>query len=130
MMSIITNKCPHCRQGNLFADANPYKLKTTMKMPEHCPVCSQPYELQTGFYFGTGFVSYGLSVLFSGITFVLWYFALGFSIRDNSIFWWLGVNAALLLLLQPPLQRLARSLWIAIFVPYDPNWKTARQQGR
>jgi len=125
MSSIFANKCPHCRQGDLFTDPNPYKLKTTMRMPEACPVCGQKFELQTGFYFGTGFVSYGLTVLFSGITFVLWWFTVGMSIHDNRIWWWLGVNAALLVALQPPIQRLARSVWIALFVRYDCGWATA-----
>ena len=122
LWSVATNKCPHCRQGNLFINPNPYNFRSTMKMPETCPVCGQKYELQTGFYFGTGFVSYGLTVLFSGITFVIWWFTLGMSVKDNRVLWWLGLNAALLLLLQPPIQRLARSVWIAFFVRYDPSF--------
>jgi hypothetical protein len=90
-----------------------------MKMPDTCPVCGQKYELQTGFYFGTGFVSYGLSVFISGLTFLAWWFTIGISVSDNRLFWWLGVNAALLIALQPILQRLARSVWIAFFVRYD-----------
>jgi hypothetical protein len=94
-----------------------------MKMPEHCPVCGQKFDLQTGFYFGTGFVSYGITVLFSGFTFVLWWFTIGMGIRDNRVLYWLAANAALLLLLQPPIQRLARAIWIALFVKYDSGWK-------
>ena len=123
LSSVLTNKCPRCRQGNLFLNPNPYDLKMTMQMPDVCPVCGQKFELQTGFYFGTGFVSYGMTVLFSGLTFVLWWFTVGISIHGNSIWWWLGVNAALLVLLQPIIQRQARSIWIAFFVPYDKNWK-------
>ncbi len=119
--SVLTNKCPHCRQGDLFLYPNAYDLKNTMKMPEACPVCGQKYELQTGFYFGTGFVSYGLSVFLSGVTFVAWWFTIGVSIRDNRLFWWLGINAALLILLQPLLQRLARSIWISFFIRYEPR---------
>lgn len=123
--SVLTNCCPRCREGKLFTSANPYNLRTTMRMPEHCPVCGQPFELQTGFYFGTGFVSYGLSVFLLGLGFVAWYLTIGMSIRmdDYRIFWCIGINTVLLLLLQPLLQRLARSVWIAFFVPYDPNWK-------
>src|ERR1700748_2380502 len=84
--SVFTNKCPHCRKGDLFTVANPYKLKTTMRMPEHCSVCGQPFELQTGFYFGTGYVSYGLSILISAALLLLWSFTLGISYKDNSIF--------------------------------------------
>lgn len=124
MSSVLSNRCPRCRHGKLFLDPNPYHLKTTMRMPERCPVCGQLYELETGFYFGTGYVSYGLSVLFTGMFFVIWYFTIGISIKDDSIFWWLGVNAALLVVLQPLLQRLSRSIWIAFFVHYDPNWES------
>jgi uncharacterized protein (DUF983 family) len=121
--SVITNKCPHCREGKLFSDTNPYHLRNTMKMPDSCPVCGQKYELQTGFYFGTGFVSYALAVLFSGISFVLWWFTIGMSVHDNRVWWWLITNTLLLVLLQPLMQRLSRSIWIAFFVRYEPGWE-------
>ena len=120
--SMLTNRCPRCREGKLFTQPNPYNFGKMMDMPEHCPVCGQKYELQTGFYFGTGYVGYALSVFFSVATIIIWNLTLGISIKDNSIFWWLGVNAALLLLLQPVLQRLSRSIWIAFFVRFDKNW--------
>ena len=126
LLSVLTNKCPRCRQGHLFINPNPYNLKTTMQMPEECPVCGQKFELQTGFYFGTGFVSYGMTVLFSVITFVLWWFTIGMSIYDNRVWLWLGANAVLLILLQPPIQRLSRSVWISIFVRYDKNLPAGR----
>jgi len=119
--SVLANRCPRCREGKLFSQPNPYNFSKMMDMPEHCPVCGQKFELQTGFYFGTGYVGYALSVLFSVATVIIWSLTLGISIKDNSIFWWLGVNAALLLLLQPVLQRLSRSIWIAFFVRYDSN---------
>lgn len=121
--SVLSNKCPRCRQGKLFTSSNPYNFKTTMRMPEHCPVCGQRYELQTGFYFGTGYVSYGLSVLLIGAIFIVWALTLGLSYTDNSIFWCLTISALSTLALQPVLQRLARSIWIAFFVKYDKHWQ-------
>jgi hypothetical protein len=93
-----------------------------MKMPEHCPVCGQPFEIEVGFYYGTGFVSYALAVLVSAISFVAWKLTLGMSLQDNRLFWWLGANAILLLALQPVLMRLSRSIWIYFFVWYDNAW--------
>lgn len=118
--SVLTNRCPHCRQGRLFVNANPYSM-TTLRMPQQCDVCGQPFELEPGFYFGTGYVSYGLSVALSAVTFIVWFFTLGISVMDNSIFWWLGTNSAILVVFQPLLQRLSRSLWIAFFVRYKPG---------
>lgn len=126
LWSVVTNRCPHCRQGKLFTDPNPYNFKTTMRMPENCPVCGQPFELQTGFYFGTGYVSYALSVALLAAVFVGWAFTMGLSIQDNSIFWCLGIGTVILLMLQPIIQRLARSIWIAFFVRYDKNWRAVK----
>lgn len=121
LTSVLGNKCPRCRRGYLYESRNPYNLKKIVAMPEHCPVCGQKYELEPGFYFGTGYVSYALTVALSVATFVLYYLFIGISIQDNSIFWWLGTNTVILVLLQPVLQRMSRSFWIAFFVRYDAN---------
>jgi uncharacterized protein (DUF983 family) len=123
LWAVANNRCPRCRRGKLFTSNNPYNFKTTMRMPENCPVCGQRYELQTGFYFGTGFVSYGLSVALLAIIFVAWALTLGLSLNDNSAYWCLGTAIVILLVFQPVLQRLARSIWIAFFVGYDKNWQ-------
>lgn len=122
LWSVLTNKCPRCRQGHLFKSRNPYQLKYTSHMPEHCPVCKQPFELHTGFYFGTGYVSYGLSLIVIGVCFALYAIIWGLSIENNSIYWALGISTGVLVVLQPVIQRLSRSIWIAIFVHYDPDW--------
>lgn len=92
-------------------------------MPEACPVCGQAMEPEIGFYYGTGYVSYGLSLMFCGISFILWVLLIGISLKDNRIFWWLGINTALMIVIQPLLMRLSRSIWIAFFVKYDPQYK-------
>jgi hypothetical protein len=94
-----------------------------MAMHKNCPVCGQPTEIEVGFYYGTAFVSYGLTVALSVISFVAWVLTIGISVDDNRLFWWLGFNAVLLIVLQPWLMRLSRSLWISWFVKYDPEWK-------
>ena len=94
-----------------------------MKMHEHCPVCGQPTDLEVGFYYGTGYVSYGLTIGLSVATFIAWWVLIGVSINDNRVFWWLGVNTFLLIVLQPPIMRLSRTLWLSWFVKYNPNWE-------
>jgi len=87
-----------------------------------CTVCGQPTEIEVGFYYGTGYVSYALTVALTVSTLVAWWVLIGFSTEDNRFFWWLGSNAVLLILLQPWLMRISRSLWISWFVSYDPEW--------
>ncbi len=125
LVSLLTNKCPRCRQGDLFVSNKAYHLANgqNVKMHEECQVCGQPTELEVGFYYGTSYVSYGLTVAFSGISFALWFVLIGFNLEDNRIFWWLGLNAVVLLLLQPLFMRISRSMWISWFVKYDPEWQ-------
>ena len=93
-------------------------------MNKTCPVCGQPTEIEVGFYYGTGYVSYALTVALTVSTLVAWWVLIGFSTEDNRFFWWMGLNAILLVLIQPWLMRLSRSIWISWFVSYDPDWKT------
>ena len=106
----------------MFQEGNPYKLRMVLRMNERCPVCGQPLDMEPGFYYGTNMISYALAVLFSILTFLLWLVTIGFSLKDNRFFWWLGINAVLLVFLQPPLMRLSRSVWINFFIRYSPNW--------
>jgi uncharacterized protein (DUF983 family) len=123
LKSVLSNKCPRCRRGRMFLYANPYQLKNMMKMPENCLVCGQPFEIEPGFYYGTGFVSYALAVIVCVASFIAWKVLIGMSLQDNRLFWWLGTNAILLLLLQPVLMRMSRSIWLSFFVYYDDAWK-------
>jgi len=92
-------------------------------MPHKCPECGQPFELEVGFWYGTGYVSYGLSFAISVASFIAWWILIGMSTQDHRFFWWLGINAALLIILQPWLMRLSRVIWLYFFVYYDPDYK-------
>ncbi len=123
LWSVFNNRCPRCREGKLFVSDKPYNLKTTVKMHEACPVCGQLTEIEVGFYYGTSYVSYAITVAVSVATFVAWWVILGFSVKDNSIFYWLGFNAFLLIVFQPFFMRFSRTLWLSWFVKYDPQFK-------
>lgn len=128
LYSTITNKCPRCREGKLFITANPYNLShlsNITKMHEYCPVCGQPTEIEVGFYYGTGYVSYALTVAYFVTMFVAWKVLIGMTweLDDNRIFYWLGSTIILLFLIQPILMRLSRSIWLGWFVSYNKNWE-------
>lgn len=123
LWTVLTNRCPRCREGKIFKTNNAYDFKNNLKMNEKCPVCTQPTEIEVGFYYGTSYVSYALTVAFSVASYLAWWGILGFSLYDNSIFYWLIFNGITLLLLQPYFMRLSRSLWLSWFVKYDRDWK-------
>jgi uncharacterized protein (DUF983 family) len=123
LWALLNNKCPHCRQGDIFQDKSSYRLKTFMKMNERCPICEQKTEIEPGFYYGTGYVSYAVTVVFCASTFVAWWVLIGFSVDDSRVFWWLGLNAFLLVLFQPYFMRLSRTIWLSFFVRYDAGWQ-------
>ncbi|MGN6417724.1 MAG: DUF983 domain-containing protein [Pseudobacter sp.] len=122
LWSIFSMKCPRCRRGPMFNNSNPWNLKRMFDMPEKCPVCSQRYELEPGFFYGTAYVSYALTVAISVATFVAWYVLIGMSTQDSRFFWWMGINIFLLIFLQPWLMRLSRVIYLSFFVKYDPNF--------
>jgi hypothetical protein len=107
----------------MFVHPITWRFGKNMKMNERCLVCGQPTEIEVGFYYGTGYVSYAIALILSGISFVLWFLTIGFSFSDNRFLFWIVTNALLLVALQPWLMRFARSLWLSWFVKYDPNWK-------
>lgn len=127
LWALFNQKCPHCREGNMFIGKNAYRLKGFMKMYDQCPICGQKMELEYGFYVGTSYVSYALTVAFSVSTFVAWCVLIGISINDNRVFWWLDINAFLLLLMQPYFMRLARVIWLSFFVKYNADWKLGKK---
>ena len=94
-------------------------------MPERCPECGQPFELEVGFWYGTGYVSYGLTFIMSVLSFIAWWLIIGISTEDNRFFWWMGLNAAMLILLQPWIMRLSRVVYLYFFVKYDKEYKNS-----
>lgn len=124
--SLLSMKCPRCRRGEMFHHHNPYKnltLKHIFDMPERCKECRQKFEVETGFWYGTGYMSYALAVTVTLITFVFWWIFIGITVDDNRIFYWLGCNAVLLVILQPWLMRLSRVAYIYLFIGYDKAYK-------
>lgn len=122
ILNLLRCKCPRCRLGDMYVNKKAYS-KGFMKMPDTCPVCGQHFELEVGFYYGSGYVSYGVTVALSVATFIAWWVLIGISADDNRVFYWLVLNAIFILAMQPVLMRLSRTFWLAVFVKYDPHWR-------
>lgn len=126
--SLLGHKCSRCRTGDMFQVRSSYRLKAFMKMNERCPVCGQIMEIEVGFWYGTSYVSYALTVALSVATCIAWWVLIGFSTEDSRFFVWMGVNMIALLLAQPYLMRLSRAIWLSFFVKYNPNWRNEKPE--
>jgi hypothetical protein len=112
--ALLFMKCPRCHHGNLFNDPNPYHLKHITDMPRHCAVCNQVYFPEVGFYFGAMYMSYGLTVFFSGVNVALLWLVFGFSMYGLVI-----GNAVLLLAGLPLYYRYSRAVWLMFFTSFS-----------
>lgn len=112
----------------MFQVRNSYRLRAFMKMNERCPACGQRMEIEVGFWYGTSYVSYALTVALSVATCIAWWVLIGFSLSDTRFFWWMGINMIVLLLAQPYLMRLSRAIWLSFFVKYNPNWRNEKPE--
>ena len=102
----------------MFTTKGIFPLSRLLEMPDRCEVCGQKMELEVGFYYGTGYVSYALTVGLLGICFVAYWLIFGLSYLDNSIFIALGVSVFIALIMQPWLMRISRVLYLNMFVKY------------
>jgi hypothetical protein len=127
LVSMAKQKCPNCRKGGMFTNKSIFPLGKMMDMPEHCPHCGQKYEIEIGFWYGTGYVSYAISVGLFFTTAILFAIFYGFSYKNNSIFIFLGLAIGLMVLLQPFIMRYSRVIWLSVFVKYQSNEKIERE---
>lgn len=109
--AVVTCKCPRCRKADMFTNKNPYVFNEMAKMPKHCPNCGLKLEPETGFYYGSMYLSYAIGVFSSLIFFAILNF--GFGIPTTHAF---IIVAGLWLIGSPYLFRFSRSLWLSLYV--------------
>ena len=86
-------------------------------MHEHCSSCGFKYQLEPSFFYGAMYVSYAITVALSIATFILLYIA-----GLNLIKIFIGI-ILVLILFTPFTLRLARLIYINMFVGYDATYK-------
>lgn len=112
--SFTHSKCPHCHHGDMFVNKNPYALADISKMPTHCPVCGISFFPETGFYWGSMYMSYMITVIFSAVSVVI----LGLLSGWNLYVLVFG-NSVLLILGFPIFFRYARVIWLQLNMPFN-----------
>ncbi|MCE7041720.1 DUF983 domain-containing protein [Dyadobacter sp. CY312] len=116
LYSVARMKCPRCHKGNLFSTRNPYSFKGALDMPDRCTECNQDFKIEPGFYIGALWTSFPIVIF---IMTLLSIFFLAYLKMDMN--WFFVVITAILFSLQPIIIRLARAIWINIFVDYEQN---------
>lgn len=114
LYSIFTNTCPKCQEGKFFKTSNPYDLKNFDEINDNCKYCGESFTREPGFYIGSMYVSYALSVALTVTVFILFVLILDIDIYPVLY----GLIPAFLLLL-PIFFRTARIIWLNIFVSFD-----------
>lgn len=126
--SIVKMKCPNCRKGHMFTNKSILPLGKMLDMPDKCTVCGQKFELEVGFYYGTGYVSYALSVALFFFNLAWYWLIFGLSFQDNSMISYFITSTVIVVLLQPWLMRISRVIYLNMFVGYGKGTKLKSQE--
>ncbi|HBI01605.1 MAG TPA: DUF983 domain-containing protein [Flavobacterium sp.] len=119
--SILTGSCPKCQEESMYLEKNPFKMGKIFEMHETCSHCGTRYKMEPSFFYGAMYVSYGLSIAFGVAAFIISNVFIGLGLIHSFI-----AIVATLIITFPIILRLARNIWINMFVHYDKNWKEAK----
>ena len=114
LYSIFNGKCPQCQEGDFFTNGFTYNPSKVTKIYDNCPNCNLKYMLEPSFYYGAMYVNYGITVGLSIVTFLIAKLIFNLNLLQSfaTIF-------IVLIILAPLNLRLARILWINMFVSFD-----------
>jgi|TARA_B110000902_G_scaffold42794_1_gene46809 hypothetical protein len=119
LYSILFNKCPKCHTSNFWASDNPFKnmFFSTENSCKTCENCSLDYELEIGFWYGSMYVSYAISVAVMLLFWSLTTFLFSTITTFNEIL----IIVIAIILVSPLNYHVSRLIWINFFVKYIPN---------
>jgi len=116
--SILTGSCPRCQNESMYVEKNPYKISKLYQMHDTCSHCGLQYNIEPSFFYGAMYVSYGLTVAIGVATFIVSNVLFGLNLVQSFV-----AIIISLLVLAPITARLARNIYINIFVHYDKDAK-------
>jgi len=114
--SILTGTCPRCQEESMYVTKNPYKLTEIFHMHDQCSHCGLRYQIEPSFFYGAMYVNYGLTVAVGVAAFIISKVFLGL-----ELFYAVIAIIAALVVLMPINSRLARNIYINMFVGFDKD---------
>ncbi len=114
--SLLKEKCPKCRKGDIFLNKRILPLKDCLNTVDYCIVCGQKIKVESNYGQGMNFVFIFIIFFFN----LCWYWPIfRLSFTDNSIYYYISVSAFMVLALQPWLMRLSRVLFLYLIIQFD-----------
>lgn len=99
----------------MFTNMNPYGFKDFFSMPKYCEKCNLNFIPEPGFYYGAMYVSYGLSIIITILTYLI---MASFDFNFWTIIWSV---IPILIISIPYLFKVSRVIWINMFINFNPN---------
>lgn len=118
LFSVTKGKCPRCHEGDFFKYPLSFNPTKITKLHKTCSHCGLKYMIEPSFFYGAMYVNYALTVAIGVTTFVITKVILETTLLQAFLFVFI-----VLLLLAPINLRLSRTLWINLFIKYNPNTK-------
>jgi uncharacterized protein (DUF983 family) len=113
--SISKFKCPGCHEGNLFKTPLS-SFKGIYNMHDKCIECGEDFQKEPGFYWGAMYIGYMLSTAYMLSSMFSLIFFLKLTVNQSFV---VAISGGVLIV--PVVARLARSIWIHIYVRYKGN---------
>ena len=115
--SILYNKCPRCNKGDFFY-SHPYNIKQFGKKHFNCSGCDLKFEREPGFFYGSMFVSYALSVAL----FIAWWILKIVLLPQMEASAMILVMIVIQIGLAPLILYLSKLIWLNLFVKFDKEY--------
>jgi uncharacterized protein (DUF983 family) len=124
IQAILANKCPHCREGDLFEyPAFHSKFTATYKK---CPNCGITFEIEPAFFQGAMYIGYGFSVALFVLCGIISYF----TFHDPEPWVYMAVIIPITVILMPLNFRYSRTIYLYLFsgIEYQDDIKPTQQK--
>lgn len=115
VLNIIMGRCPKCGKGKIFTNKRVFPLKSCLKTEDECQVCKQ--KLSTGNDNAPG-MNYALSVVVYALAFIVFALVWGIRYSDNSIIHSFIFSTSIVIICQPWLMRLSKSIYLYLFIKF------------
>ncbi len=116
-LAVFKAKCPQCQSGKMFKKSV-FKLNGFTDMFDNCEVCKLHFEIEPGFFWGSMYVSYGITTGMMLVIGVLVYIISGHEAR----FWGYIIPIFLAMFSSIPFTyRYSRVLMLYFFSPVRFN---------